>query len=81
MDAKPCWPTSRCGYVNRSKLQDASRFLTVHYIVERLTYSSVVPMLSESQTKGLVLRAIQSGILKVEEAADIRRCLRVVSCT
>jgi uncharacterized LabA/DUF88 family protein len=48
-------------------LEDTSKFLTVTFIVDRLTQASVLPMLSESQIKGLVLKAIQSGILEVEE--------------
>lgn len=59
-------------------LEETSRFLTVKYIVERLTHSSVLPMLSELQVKGLVLKAIQSGILDVEEVEAISRITKTL---
>ncbi|MGQ0561886.1 MAG: hypothetical protein ACT443_08445, partial [Gemmatimonadota bacterium] len=48
-------------------LEATSRFLTVKYLVERISHSSVLPTLSEGQLKGLLLKALQSGIFEVEE--------------
>lgn len=57
-------------------LEDSSKFLTVTCVVDRLTHTSVVPMLSEWQVKGLVLKAIQSDILRVEEVDAIGKVTR-----
>jgi uncharacterized LabA/DUF88 family protein len=54
-------------------LEDSSRFLTVTYVVDRLMHSSVVPMLSEVQVKGLILKAIQSEVFFVEEVPAISK--------
>jgi uncharacterized LabA/DUF88 family protein len=50
------------------RLEQSSRYLTVKYLVDRLSHSSVLPMLSEEQLKGLLLKAIDSGIFEVSEA-------------
>ncbi len=60
-----------------SDLEDASRFLTVTFLVERLTHTSVLPMLSELQLKGLVLKAIQSDILRVEEVDAVSKATKL----
>lgn len=52
-------------------LEESSRFLTVKYLVDRLSHSSVLPSLSEEQLKGLLLRGIQSGMFEVDEVAAI----------
>ncbi|HEY9226226.1 MAG TPA: NYN domain-containing protein [Gemmatimonadaceae bacterium] len=54
-------------------LEETSRFLTVTFLVDRLTHTSVVPMLSEAQVKGLVLKAIESNILLVEDVPAISK--------
>lgn len=48
-------------------LEEHSRFLTVTFLVDRISHSSVVPMLSETQVKGLILKAIDSGVFEVHE--------------
>lgn len=53
------------------KLQETSRFLTIKFLVERISQSSVVPMLSEGQLKGLLLKAIDSGIFDVSETQAV----------
>ncbi len=57
-------------------LEESSRFLTVTYLVDRLTHTSVVPMLSEGQVKGLVLKAIESDIFRVHEVSAISKQTR-----
>jgi uncharacterized LabA/DUF88 family protein len=57
-------------------LEESSRFLTVTYLVDRLTHKGVVPMLSEAQVRGLVLRAIGSGIFLVDEVPAISKRTR-----
>lgn len=58
-------------------LEATSKFLTVTFIVDRLTHSSVVPMLSEPQVKGLVLKAIQSDIFRVEEVNAVSKVTKL----
>lgn len=58
-------------------LEDSSKFLTVTYIVDRLTHTSVVPMLSEAQLKALVLEAIKSGIFHVEEVDAMSKATKL----
>lgn len=52
-------------------IEDASRFLTVKFLVDRLSHSSVLPTLSETQLKGLLLRALESGIFDVDEVPAV----------
>jgi uncharacterized LabA/DUF88 family protein len=52
-------------------LEESSRFLTVKYLVDRLSHTSVLPTLSETQLKGLLLRAIESGIFEVDEVPAV----------
>jgi uncharacterized LabA/DUF88 family protein len=54
-------------------LEGTSRFLTVTFLVDRISHSSVVPMLSESQVKGMLLRAIDSGVFEVTETQAISK--------
>jgi hypothetical protein len=54
-------------------LEDSSRFLTVTFLVDRLMHAGVVPMLSEPQVKGLILKAIQSDVFFVEEVAAVSK--------
>jgi uncharacterized LabA/DUF88 family protein len=49
------------------RLEETSRFLTVKFLVDRISHSSVLPMLSEGQLKGLLLKAIDSGIFETSE--------------
>ena len=49
------------------RLEETSRFLTVKFLVDRISHSSVLPMLSEGQLKGLLLKAIDSGIFEISE--------------
>ncbi|HEX5829775.1 MAG TPA: NYN domain-containing protein [Gemmatimonadaceae bacterium] len=53
------------------ELESTSRSLTVTYLVDRIGHSSVLPMLSETQLKGLLLKAIDSGIFDVRETPAI----------
>lgn len=57
-------------------LEESSKFLTVTFLVDRLTRTSVVPMLSEAQVKGLVLKAIQSDVLRVEEVDAVSKATK-----
>lgn len=52
-------------------LEDTSRFLTVKFLVERISHSSVLPMLSESQLKGLMLDMIAREIFEVSETQAV----------
>ena len=51
--------------------EDTSRFLTVKFLVERISHSSVLPMLSESQLKGLMLDMIAREIFEVSETQAV----------
>jgi uncharacterized LabA/DUF88 family protein len=54
-------------------LEEHSRFLTVTFLVDRISHSSIVPMLSETQVKGILLRAIDSGVFLVTETEAISK--------
>ena len=65
-------PDDQCRLIEYiADLEDSSRFLTVTFLVDRLMHSSVVPMLSEAQVKGLILKAIHSDIFIVEDVDAI----------
>lgn len=55
------------------RLEATSRFLTVSYIVQRVSHTSVVPMLAESQLRGLLLNAIRDGVFTVSEVPAVNR--------
>ncbi|MGH7636174.1 MAG: NYN domain-containing protein [Gemmatimonadaceae bacterium] len=52
-------------------LEDTSRFLTVKFLVERVSHSSVLPMLSETQLKGLMLDMIGRQMFDISEAQAV----------
>ncbi len=52
-------------------VESSSRFLTVTYLVERLSHSSVLPMLAEEQVRGLLLDAIRTGMFTVQEVEAV----------
>jgi uncharacterized protein (TIGR00288 family) len=53
------------------EIEETSRFLTVTFLVDRISHSSVLPMLSEQQVKGLLLKAIDSGLFTVKETRAV----------
>lgn len=52
-------------------LEDTSRFLTVKFLVERISHSSVLPMLSEVQLKSLILDMVGREMFDVSETQAI----------